>query len=450
MSSQRTELDHLPRRLGVGALWLLIINGMIGAGIFGIPAEAARLVGDFSPLLFLLTALLMAPVLLCFAELSSATRETGGPARYVGIAFGPMAGFQAGWALYIARLTALAANFNLLQSALAHFWPTLGEAGPRVLSLGLLTALIAVLNIIGVRWAMRSLGVLTVGKLLPLLALTGFGLIELMDVQFIDAQLINGQLVAVTTQFATPSVWPTHEADIGAALLLMIYAFVGFESGLIPGGEARNPQRDMPRALLAAMLLCGALYALMQWVCLALLPELASTPRPLVALGEILFGPVGAVLVLATIILSVGGNLFGSMFSVPRVSYSLAREGLLPLAFAQISPRYQTPVFSIVVYALLGWALAASGSFVWLAALSVLTRLLIYLACIAAMPAVRRQAQTDAWRLRGGPILPLLGVAFCLALLTQVSWQSVLATVLLLAVGSLLYLLARWKARARD
>jgi len=431
MPQQPTGPDALPRQLGVGALWLLIINGMIGAGIFGIPAEAARLVGDFSPLLFLLTALLMAPVLLCFAELSSATRETGGPARYVGIAFGPMAGFQAGWALYIARLTALAANFNLLQNALAHFWPTLGEGAPRVIGLGVLAALIAALNIIGVRWAMRSLGVLTVGKLMPLLALTGLGLLHLGD---------------PATQFAIPSLWPAQDADLGAALLLMIYAFVGFESGLIPGGEARNPQRDMPRALLAAMLLCGGLYALVQWVSLALLPDLAVTPRPLVALGEVLLGPVGAALVLATIILSVGGNLFGSMFSVPRVSYSLAREGLLPAAFAQISPRYRTPVFSIVIYALLGWALAASGSFVWLAALSVLTRLLIYLACIAAMPAVRRQAAAGAWRLRGGLLLPILAAVFCLALLTQVSWQSVLATALLLAVGTLLYVLARWKS----
>lgn len=420
--------DSLPRQLGVGALWLLIINGMIGAGIFGIPAEAARLVGDFSPLLFLLTALLMAPVLMCFAELSSATRETGGPARYVGIAFGPMAGFQAGWALYIARLTALAANFNLLQSALAHFWPVLGEGAPRVLGLGLLVALIAVLNIIGVRWAMRSLGVLTVGKLLPLVALTALGLF---------------QLVGAPSQFAFPSLWPTQQADIGGALLLMIYAFVGFESGLIPGGEARNPQRDMPRALLLAMLLCGALYALVQWVCLTLLPELSSTPRPLVALGEVLLGPSGAALVLGTIILSVGGNVFGSMFSVPRVSYSLAIDGLLPSAFAQISPRFQTPVFSIVVYALLGWALAASGSFVLLAALSVLTRLLIYLACIAAMPAVRRQAEADAWRLRGGYLVPALAALFCLALLSRVSWQSVVATGMLLAVGSGLYGLAR-------
>ena len=165
----------LPRTLGLGALWLLIVNGMIGAGIFGIPAEAARLAGAFSPLLFLLTAVLIAPVMLCFAELASATRESGGPARYVRVAFGPMAGFQTGWALYVARLTALAANFNLLVSALAHFWPGLGEGLPRVLMLAALSALLALLNIVGVRAAVRSIGVLTAGKLFPiaLLALLG-------------------------------------------------------------------------------------------------------------------------------------------------------------------------------------------------------------------------------------------------------------------------------------
>lgn len=420
--------SSLSRTLGVGALWLLIINGMIGAGIFGIPAEAARLAGAFSPLLFLLTAVLMAPVMLCFAELASATRDSGGPARYVHIAFGPVAGFQAGWALYVARVTALAANFNLLVGALAHFWPALGDGALRIFALAALTLLLALLNIIGVRAAVRSLGLLTVGKLLPLLLLAALGV---------------WQLARTAQPVAMPSLLPDEAVQTGAAILLMIYAYVGFESGLIPGGEARAPQRDMPRALLASLLICGALYAALQMVSLALLPDLAATGRPLVALGEMLIGPVGAGFVLVAIVLSVGGNLLGSVFSVPRISHAMARDGDLPAVFGGVSDRFGTPVFSIAFYAALGFVLAATGSFVLLAALSVLVRLLIYLACMASMPAVRRQASRDSWRLHGGPTLPILASVFCLGLLSQVSKDSVVATAVLLACGTLLYALAR-------
>lgn len=415
----------LPRTLGVFGLWLLVLNGMIGAGIFGIPAEGARLAAGWSPWLFLLTAVLIAPVLLCFAQLSSATRESGGPARYVQIAFGRQAGFQAGWAMYIARMTAFAANLNLLLSALGYFLPGVTDGAGRMLALAALVAGLAWLNIVSVRWAMQSLAALTAGKLLPLLALAVLG------------------LLALPAAAEPPPLPALEEISIGAALLLMIYAYVGFESGLIPGGEARAPQRDMPRALLASLAVCAVLYAVLQWACIALLPDLVETQRPLVALGELLLGPLGATLILAAIIMSVGGNLLGSMFSVPRITHAFAEQRLVPEVFGAVSVRHATPWFSVLAYALLCWALAASGSFVWLASLSVLTRLLIYLACIAAMPAVARQAPADALRLPGGKAVPLLAALFCIGLLTQVSWTAVLATATLLLSGSLLYLLAR-------
>jgi len=378
---------------------------MVGAGIFGIPAEAARLAGAWSPALFLLTALLVAPILLCFSQLASGTRESGGPARYVQIAFGAQAGFQTGWALYIARLTAFAANLSLMLAAIAHFLPNLGEGPARIVALAAIVGVVATLNIVGVSWAMRSLGALTVAKLLPLLLLVALGLAQLPEAP------------------ATVNLLPAEGLALGPALLLMVYAFVGFESGLIPGGEARHPARDMPRALLGALLLCGLLYAALQWLCLRFVPELATQTRPLVALGEALLGPWGASLVLATIVASVGGNLMSSMFAVPRVTHSLAEQGLLPRPLAAVSVRFQTPWVSVLLYALLAWALAATGSFVLLAAMSVLVRLLMYLACLAAMPAVDRQGPPDRWRLPGGPAVALL------------------------ASGSLLYALARWRNR---
>jgi amino acid transporter len=239
---------------------------------------------------------------------------------------------------------------------------------------------------------------------------------------------------------------PLPEASLGAAVLLMIYAYVGFESGLIPGGEAKNPQRDMPRALLGALAVCALLYALLQWICLVTLDDLETTQRPLVELGAVLLGPAGGVLLAVTVITSVGGNLLGSMFSAPRITHALAEDKLLPATLATVHSRYLTPVGSIVVYALLAWLLAATGSFFWLASLSVLTRVLIYVGCIAAMPRVRRQAAPGSLRLPLGWTIPIAAMAVCVLLVSQVTWQSAVATAVMLAVGTALYLVVRMKS----
>lgn len=430
----QTTGRRLPRQLTALGLWLLMINGMIGAGIFGVPAAAAALTGAFSPFLFLLCALLIAPILLCFAELASATPDSGGPARYVGIAFGPLAGFQAGWALYIARMTAFAANINLLVTTLAWFAPDLALGTPRLAALALLTGLMAWINIVGVQWAIRALAGLTVLKLVPLVCLVLLGLVAL-----------GASAASDRTALA---LWPPAGTDLGAAVLLAIYVYVGFEAGLIPGGEARRPARDMPRALLLALAASALLYVLLQWVCLALLPDLSGSPQPVVALGERLLGTAGSLLVVATVAASVAANLVGSMFSAPRISFALAEQGCLPAAFAHVHPRHTTPSTSILWYAALCWALAASGSFVWLAGLSVLVRVLLYLACTLSVSRVRAQAPADAWRLPLGPVLPMCSALACLWLLSQVSWTSVAAAAALLVAGSGFYLWAR-RASAR-
>jgi amino acid transporter len=422
--------EPLVRTLGAAALWLIVINGIIGAGIFGTPAGAQRLAGDFSPWVFALCAVLIAPIMLCFASLSSAFTGTGGPILYARAAFGPFVGFQIGWAFYIARLTAFAANLNLLVTTIGFFRPEAMGPSLRMALLLLLSAGMVWVNIVGARAAMGSLGVLTVLKLLPLIALAGIGLINL------DAAVFT----SVTA--------PPELKNLGAAVLLVIYAYVGFESGLVPAGEARNPQRDLPRALLLALGVAACLYVLIQIAAQHLLSDLASSDRPLVDAGRVLLGPTGAVIVILAIIVSVGGNLLGSMFSTPRITYRLALDAQLPPAFARVHPRHNTPWISVAIYGLASFGLAATGSFVWLAVLSVFTRLLIYITCIAAMPRVcRRTAETPArFRLPAGPVIPIIAMLVCIVLLTRVSLESVIATAGLLTVGSVLYL-AAWLRR---
>jgi amino acid transporter len=422
------ESEPLPRQLSALGVWLLIINGTIGAGIFGLPGEAARLAGAFSPWVFVLCAALMLPIMLSFAELSSHFTGTGGPVKYTGAVYGPFAGFQAGWAFYVARLTAFSANLVLLVTTLGYFWPAAGEPGLRLALLFLLTAAFVWLNVVGAKQAIRSLGVLTLLKFLPLIALVAVGL----------WQMPTAVLTAVQGELPV-------DTPLGRVVLIVFYAYVGFESGLVPAGEARDPRRDMPRALVWAIAVVAVLYFLLQSVSLAALPNLGAAQRPLVEVGAVLLGPAGAVLLTLGVIVSVGGNLVGSMFSTPRVTYSLALAGQLPAWFARVHARFQTPHVSILFYGVLAFLLAAGGSFVWLAGLSVVTRVLIYIACISTLPTLRRRHgdEPSAVRLPGGYLIPGVAVLVCLWLLTNAAARDFVVTAVFLAVGSGLYWLAQ-------
>ncbi|MGI9245225.1 MAG: APC family permease [Steroidobacteraceae bacterium] len=420
--------EPLARELSALGVWLLVINGMLGAGIFGLPAAAARLAGAFSPWVFLICGAVMLLVMLCFAELAARFEGTGGPLRYVGAAFGPFAGFQAGWAFYVARLTAFAANASLLVGSLGYFWPAADSAAVRFAVLLLVCASLTAITALGTRKAIGSLGLLTCLKLAPLagLVLVGFALAP--------------ESIMQATRFAPP----VH-ADLGAAIVLVLYAYVGFESGLVPAGEARDPRRDMPRALFWAIGVIAALYFVLQAVSVATLPGLGEAARPLVEVGGALLGSVGAAFMMGGLAASVLGNMAGALLATSRISYALALDHRLPRAFAAVSPRFGTPLFSILVFGGLGFALAAAGSFVWLAGLSVLARVLLYLSCIAALPALRRAAP-EARRMRvlpGGLAIPVLAALTCLALLTQVKGADWAATAILLGVGSVLYAVAR-------
>jgi amino acid transporter len=426
------QSEPLERQLSGLAVWLLVINGVLGAGIFGLPGEAARLAGSFSPWVFVLCAAVMLPVMLSFAELASRFESTGGPVRYVGSVFGPAAGFLAGWATYLARLTAFSANAVLLVNAVGYFWSGADDPGMRTVLLFVVCAGLTTVTVLGTRNAMGSLALLTALKLLPLVGLVILGLVRMP------------QAMLQSVQSGLPP-----DSDLGAAVLLVFYAFVGFESGLVPAGEASNPRRDIPRALLWSIAMVAVLYFGLQAVSLAALPGLAGTKRPLVEVGGQLLGHAGAVLMTAGLVASVGGNLSGTLFSAPRITYALGLDGSLPASFARVSPRFGTPAVSIVVFGVAAFLLAARGSFVWLAGLSVLTRVLIYVGCFATLPALRRR-HDDApgvLRLPGGLLVPAIAVLICLALLTQVKPRDYLVTGALLALGAVLFALAR-RARA--
>jgi amino acid transporter len=421
MTQQNDE--PLLRQLTVTGIWLLAVNGFIGAGIFGSPAEVARLTGTWSPLLFAGCGLLMLTVILCFAEVSSYFKNTGGPILYARTVFGSFAGFQTGWAFYIARLTAFAANINLLVSTLGYFNDDIATGLSRIVIILVIVAVLAWINIAGTKRAMDSIGILTVLKFLPLLLLIAFG------ISFLDSSVLPQGI----------STLPDY-TSAGTAALLVIYAFVGWEAAVIPAGETKNPSKTIPSALLLALLTVTLLYVGIQYVALATVPDLASSTRPLVEAADAIMGPIGALLLTAGIVVSVGGNIAGTVITTPRITYALARENSLPAWFANVHETYRTPNHSILFFAVVAFLLSIYGSFVWLAAMSALVRILIYIICVICIPWLRKNKVSEtSFQLPGGLAIPIVAVVVCLWLLSAVSLASWTPTLLFLSIGTVLY-----------
>jgi len=402
---------------------MLVVNGLIGAGIFGLPSGAAALAGEYSILVYAFCALLILPIILCFAELGSYFRGTGGPIRYGTLAFGPFVGFQGGWLYYLARLISFSANTVLLTDSIAYFIDGAGTGTGRIISLAIICVSLSVINVLGSVESIRSMTLFTVIKfaVLILLPLGGFVILGSEVIPSFDSPI-------------PPS------ADLGAAALLLIYAFVGFEGAVVPAGEAKRPERDMPLGLLLGLAVVAVLYMVIQLVSQAAVPDLANSKTPLLDVSATLFGPVGAILLMVGVAASVLANLISSMFSATRVTYALSLEKSLPRWFGEVHSRFLTPANSVVFFGVAAFLLAAFGSFTVLAAMTVLSRLFLYGMSCAAIPKLRPQFRGEGrFILKGGYVIPVLGIAACVWLMLQVSERSIWMTAIFVGIGSILY-----------
>ena len=409
----------LRRDIGFTGSAFLSFSGMVGAGIFALPGTLHGQFGAFSPWLFPIFGLLFLLIALPFARLASLFPVSGGPVAYAA-PFGPLVSFQMGWLYYVARATALAANANVFATYAGSLWPPLNGAAGRAAIIVLLVGTITCINMVGVRRAVRALDALTFLKALPLIALALCGLVHSAG------------------SWPAPGPPPPLSA-MEAAALIILYAFVGFENSVIPADETTNPSRTIPRALIVTLVSTATLYFLVQLAYVAVMPAGPAPAAPLAAFAERLIGPAGALLLTLTALASVAGNLTGSMTSTPRVTYALAAQGVLPRWFGAVSTRFATPANSILFMGLLGIALALSGSFIWLAIVSTLARLIVYAVSIAALPKAERPGA-------GGWAMIAAGLAVCLWAAAQSKWESWAMLAGLVVAGLLLYALARRQA----
>ena len=413
----------LRRAIGPIGAALLAFNGIVGAGIFILPGLVFNQFGAFGPWLFPIFGALMLIIVAPLAAVASRFDITGGPVAYVEKAFGAFAGFQAGWLFYIAKLTAMAANVTVFATYLAVIMPAVeGPPGRAAVIIGGLGLLIAV-NIAGVQRAVSLLNLVSWLKAAPLIlfAIAGLWL-------YSPALEMPGQLPAFTA--------------VEASALIILYAFVGFENALVPAGETVNARRTIPRALITTIGATTALYFLVQLAYTAVAPQ-GSTDSPMIAFGILVAGAAGGLIMTLTALASLAGNLNGNMLTTPRITFALGEQGSLPRWFSAVHPRFATPANSILLFGLAGIALALTGSFVWLAVLGTLARLILFVLVYASLPRLRTREGLGA--LPAPALLITLAVAtsICLWAMAQSTAEAWAMLAGSLALGTGLFAIAR-------
>jgi amino acid transporter len=395
--------EGLIRAIGRWDLVAVAINGIIGAGIFGLPSTAYALIGSYSLIAFVVCAFLLILIILCFAEVGSRFKDTGGPYLYAREGFGTVVGFEVGWLIWLVRITAFAANCNLLIGYLGFFWSGSSNPWPRAILITLVVCTLSVINLVGVRQAAITANLFTVGKLVPMLLFIAVGLF------FIQPQNYS---------FATTP-------EIGAfsqAVLLLVYAFSGFEMAVIPTGEVRDPRRNLPFAILIAILVVAVVYILIQLVCVGTYPELASSQRPLADAASRFMGGIGGAVISAGAIISITGNLHVVLLAGSRMPFAMAERKELPSFLARIHQRFNTPHISILLTSAIVFVVTLSGTFIYALKVSTLTRLASYAVTCAALPLLRRRKDLPppGFVVPAGPLVSLM----VLVLAAWLLWNS--------------------------
>jgi APA family basic amino acid/polyamine antiporter len=420
--------EHLKREIGTSGLAAGVVNFIVGAGIFALPALVAVILGNTSILAYLICGLLILMIMLCFAEMGSQVTVSGGPYAYIQAAFGPYIGFLANvlfWFGYC--VLADAAIANAMADMLSLKFTALGQPVYRTIFFFLIFTFFVWINITGVKHGVHLVKTLTLIKLIPLVLLVVAGIF------WVDpANLAFGG-------------WPSS-LSLGEASILLFFAFGGGEGALSTSGEIRNPQRTVPRGLLLGVGAVITLYVSIQLVSQGVVgSELVEhTEAPLAEVARRIIGPVGGSLLVFAAAISIFGTLSGSIMQYPRILYAGGRDGSAPAFLSRVHPKFVTPVYAIVAYALLDFTFAISGGFEKLAVISSAALLLTYLGVVLATIKFRwtkgDNGAQGAFRIPGGWTVPILSVIVIVWFLTQLPAKDWIGVLIFFGILSVLFL----------
>jgi APA family basic amino acid/polyamine antiporter len=413
--------SRFARILGFWALAASIVNVTIAGSIFVFPTILYMAMGPAAPLAFVLGALLFAPIVLCFAASGSRITTTGGPYRYVDVAFGRFPAFLVGAIFWISSVAGSAGIATVLVGQWARPFAILGEPIPRSVCLLTVYILLATLNVRGIRLGALATMAFAALKVIPLLLLAVVGLPH-----------AHVDYFRVTH---APSI-----DSIGTSLVIVVFAYSGIETALAPSGELRDPARVVPRAAATGVVVVILLYIALQVVTQGILgPSLLGNQTPIESVAA-RFIPGGDDLIVFTASVSLLGALQGDLLGSSRLLYALASDGHFPLALARVSDRYRVPVTAILVHAGIAWLLASAGTFTELALVSGGTICIVYIAACATAWRLQREDCSDTatpFRLRGGPMIPMAGIAALIGVLTTLrrsEWIAIGSALLALTI----------------
>ncbi len=402
---------------------LLFINGVIGAGIFGLPAKVFKEVGVYSIAALVVCAITVFIIVFCMAEVSSRFDKTGGPYLYAQDSFGPLIGFTTGWLLLLTRFITYAALINLLVTYLSFFADGFIQPLPRILTIIFITLLLSIINYIGVKNSTRVNNFLTISKLVPLFLFIAVGLFYITPANFQLKQ---------TPTFSTFS----------STVLLLVFAFGGFESVLVNSGEVKNPKKNLPFALLLASTIIAIIYIFIQIVCIGTLPELASSNKPLAQAAGLFMGKTGATIIAIGALFSITGTLNAIMLVGSRLPYAFSVENQFPKMFSFIHPKYKTPTFSLILFSLITLIVSITNSFIYAATISAITRVMIYgIVCFALIKLRKKDnAESNYFKIPFGNIIAVAGIVVAIWLLSSSKLSELKDVGIAIAVGLIIYL----------
>jgi len=419
------------RSIGRWTLTALMINCIIGSGIFEVPGQVTAEVGLAGPIAMIVAGLSMCIIVACFAEVGSQFSEPGGVYLYARTAFGRFAGLQVGWFWFLSTVASAAAAANLLVDYFAAFVPAAAHGWPRLLAITAMILVPALANYRGVRQGALLSNIFTVAKLLPLALLIVLGLIRFSR----HAELVP--LAEITA--------PGWRAWANA-LVLLFFIYSGYEDSMIPAGEVKDPRRTIPISLVMAMGACMTVYTLVQFLVVATTGT-SATNRPLAAAAAVLMGHGGRMFVEIAAMISAYGWLSASMLNAPRLLFSMADRRESFSLFGKLHPRFNTPHVSVVTFASLSWLLALTGTFHWAVVLSAGAAMIFDGAVCAALLRLRRiQPEAVLFRLPLGPAFSVLGIVICLVLLSRMELKQVL----LIGITAIIAAANWWWARRRS
>ena len=398
--------EGLKRVIGVPGLALGIVNGIIGAGIFALPAIVSIQMGAFGVFGYIFCSIMLAAIMLCYAEIGARVTTSGGSYAYVEAAFGSFPGYIINWLYFFGwSILGSAALMNIIADSLAVIFPAFSHPLIRAAFYFVLIGFMILINVRGAKQGIGFVKMITVIKLLPLLAIIIFGF---------------SQVKASNLQWEQ---WPTLKT-FGDTTLILFFAFAGFETSLGVSGEFKNPSRTVPLGILLGGTIVLIVYMLLQTVTQGLLgAEVAAfKDAPLAAVAERIIGPVGATILLITAAISCFGSVCSDVLSTPRLLFAGANDGMFPKFLGKVHPRFATPYLAVTTYALLIFIFSISGGFKQLAILASAAILLVYLAVILSTIKLRMTKQDAAektFRVPGGLVIPFIGIAAIVWLVYQ-------------------------------